>query len=190
MLFITDYGSRIKRGLAGLALAALAVPAFLPVAGYAAGEITEFTVKSAYVYNFIQLVDWPARDKGAAAGPIRICVIGGAPLAEALAELTGRQVNGRDIQVSSASAADNGLADYHVVVIGRAAQAQLPGILKKLEGANSLTVGDLPQFARKGGIIGFVNEGSRIKIELNIRAARRGGLKVSAKLMEVARIIK
>ena len=190
MLSLTDNSSLIKRGLVCLALAALAAPAFLPGAKAAAGEITEFTVKSAYVYNFIQLVDWPALDNGAAAGPIRICVIGSAPLGEALAELTGRQVNGRSIQVSSASAADSGLADHHIVVIGRAAQDQLPGILKKLEGANILTVGDLPQFARKGGIIGFINEGGRVKIERNIRAARKGGLKVSAKLMEVARIIK
>jgi hypothetical protein len=185
MLLISYHRSWIKRCLGALALAALCSGA-----GLAAGEITEYTVKSAYVYNFIQLVDWPARETGAAAGPIKICVIDSGPLGEALSGLNNRQVSGRSIHVSSSTSADAGLAYCHIVVIGRPAQDQLPGILKKLEGAHILTVGDIPQFARKGGIIGFVNEEGRVRIELNIRAARQGGLKVSAKLMEVARIIK
>ena len=75
----------IKRCAGALALAALS---FLPGAGSAApGGVAEFDVKSAYIYNFIQLVDWPARENGAAAGPIKIYVIGGASLGEALAGL-------------------------------------------------------------------------------------------------------
>lgn len=171
-----------------LALAALF---FLPGAGPAApAGVTEFAVKSAYVYNFIQLVDWPARESGAAAGPIKICVIGGAALGEALAGLEDREIDGRRIQVSSAAAANASLPEQHIVILGRAAQDQLPEILKRLEGADVLTVGDLPQFARKGGMIGFVTENGRVRLEINLRAARRAGLKVSGKLMEVARVIR
>ena len=177
----------IKRCAGALALAALS---FLPGAGSAApGGVAEFDVKSAYIYNFIQLVDWPARENGAAAGPIKIYVIGGASLGEALAGLKGREIEGRAIQVSSAAAANASLQDQHIVVLGRAAQDQLQDILKRLEGTDVLTVGDLPQFARKGGIIGFVTESGRVRIEINLRAAKRAGLKVSGKLMEVARVI-
>lgn len=183
---MNDTGSPIKYCTA----LALAVLPLLPCGVLAApGGVTESDVKSAYIYNFIQLVDWPARESGPAAGPIKIFVIAGAPLWEALAELEGRQVNGRDIRVSSAAPANVPLADNHIVVLGGAAQAQFPEVMKKLEGADVLTVGDIPRFARKGGMIGFVTENGRVRIEINLRAARRAGLKVSGKLMEVARVI-
>lgn len=156
--------------------------------GYAAASgVTEAAVKSAYVYNFVQLVDWPARD---ASGPIRICVLDNSVLAAALGELGGMNVNGRGISVSSASAAAEALDGCHVVVVGRSAQDQAPDVIRELGHTDVLTIGDLPQFARNGGMIGFFSENGRVRIELNINAVKKAGLKVSAKLMEVARLVR
>lgn len=153
----------------------------------AAAEAGEFEVKAAYVYNFIQLTGWPAR--GADAGPVKICVAGGGPLAEAVGGLAGRKAGGRVIEVSTAAAAGI-LAGCHVAVFSQGARENLPDLLWRLEGSDVLTVGDLPQFARKGGIIGFVMEKGRVRIELNPGSAKRSGLKISARLMEVARLVR
>ncbi|HPG59043.1 MAG TPA: YfiR family protein [Candidatus Wallbacteria bacterium] len=48
----------------------------------------------------------------------------------------------------------------------------------------------MPDFARKGGIAGFVIENDRVKIEINVNESKRAGLKIGAKLLEVARLIK
>ena len=184
---LTEYAKALALALA---LAAPGALSFLPAVVHAAGAATESDVKAAYIYNFLQLVDWPARESGATAGPIKICVIGGLQLGEALSGLSGRQAGGRPIEVSSSSAAGDGLAACHVVVAGPGAQDALPIIFEKLKGADVLTVGDIPRFARKGGIIGFMTENGRVKIEINIHTARRAGLKISGRLMEVARVIR
>lgn len=53
-----------------------------------------------------------------------------------------------------------------------------------------LTVSDLPGFARGAGVIGLVNENNRIKIEINLKAAREAGLKISSRLLEVSRLVR
>jgi hypothetical protein len=52
-----------------------------------------------------------------------------------------------------------------------------------------LTVGDADNFAYQGGIVGFYVEAGRIKLEINPDAARAAKLRISAKLLEVARTI-
>jgi hypothetical protein len=62
-------------------------------------------------------------------------------------------------------------------------------ILKKLAGRGILTVGDAEPFIRTGGIIGFVTEGNRVHVEINLDAADREGFRISAKLLKVARVV-
>lgn len=181
---------RYPRKLLSWALGAAALACFPPdCRPEPAAAASEFEVKAAYVYNFIQLVEWPPH-RGAATGPVRICVAGSAALAEAMAGLDGRQAGGRKIEVSSSSAAGIPPAGCHVLVLGPGVKGELAGILKKLEGSDTLSVGDVPQFARKGGVIGFVTEGGKVRIEVNLKAGRQAGLKISARLIEVARIVK
>jgi hypothetical protein len=58
-----------------------------------------------------------------------------------------------------------------------------------LGSAKVLTVSDISDFARQGGMIGFVIEDGRVKIQINLQAVNNAGLKISAKLLEVAKII-
>jgi hypothetical protein len=50
-----------------------------------------------------------------------------------------------------------------------------------------LTVSDLEPFCRLGGGIGLVHEENRLRFEVNMEAAERSGLKVSSKLLTLAR---
>lgn len=178
--------ARIMPGTLAAACLALALPALF-CRPAAAAEAGEFAVKAAYVYNFIQLTGWPAR--GAEDGPVKVAVVGGGPLAEAVGGLAGRKAGGRVIEVSTAAVV-GAMAGSHVVVFTQGARESLPDLLWRLEDSDVLTVGDLPQFARKGGIIGFVTEKGRVRIELNPGTAKRAGLKISARLMEVARLVR
>jgi hypothetical protein len=162
---------------------------FLAVTVPAADSSLELAVKSAYIYNFIQFIDWQEPENTAADSPLTICVIGSDPIGPALAELTSRKVKGRSIQVRQVTEGNDAPVDCHIVVIARSAEDRLPSILLQLAGANVLTVSDIPQFARGGGGIGFVIDEGKVKIEINSRAIQQAGLKVSAKLMEVARIV-
>ncbi len=50
-----------------------------------------------------------------------------------------------------------------------------------------LTVGNMKDFTAKGGIIGFVVEKKKVRFEVNLTAAKRANLKISSKLLRLAK---
>lgn len=168
---------------------ALVLLAFLFVPSKGMGNDLELTVKAAYIYNFLQFIDWQRKESDAGNNPIKICVVGSHQFADALEALSSRQVAGRAIQIIPDSPDSHVLGGCRVVFIGQSAEGQLSRLLARLSEANVLTVSDIPQFARKGGSIGFFIRNGKVKIEINLNATRQAGLKVSAKLLEVARIV-
>jgi hypothetical protein len=50
-----------------------------------------------------------------------------------------------------------------------------------------LTVGEAEGFLSGGGAIEFVREGNRVRFDINVETARRAGLNISARLLQVAR---
>lgn len=176
---------RVHLVLMILALLIVTTVALHPAAW--AGEL-ENKVKTAYIYNFTKFIDWPGEAVTETAESIRICFVGNDPLRTLLGELNNRQVNGRPIKIIRFK--DLGtLSPCDMIYISRSEERQLPLILQRLQGMPVLTISDIPQFSQRGGMIGFVTENERVKIEVNQRNVRQAGLKVSAKLLEVARII-
>jgi hypothetical protein len=62
-------------------------------------------------------------------------------------------------------------------------------ILRSLTGSSTLTVGETEGFAATGGVINLTVEKSEVHFEVNRLAADRAHLKISAKLLSLARII-
>jgi hypothetical protein len=52
-----------------------------------------------------------------------------------------------------------------------------------------LTVGESADFLSLGGMINFVLEEDRVSFEINLEAAERHRLKLSSKLLAVARVV-
>lgn len=169
--------------------AAIVLMLFTANIGLTAENELELRVKSAFIYNFIQFIEWHEDKNDALKGPIKICMIGNDPLGDVLSELKERKAKGRPIQVERHTYETGSLSGYHIVVIGRSAEEKLPEILKQLSDANVLTVSDIREFAKKGGGIGLVTIDGKVKIEINSGVTLHAGLKVSAKLLEVARIV-
>ncbi len=169
---------------AALALALLAATA----AATAQDPGLETRVKAAYVYNFLTFVEREKPDPEREGAPVRVCVLGDEALLVQLKGLSGRPVRGRPLEVVSGPEA--GPPPFcHLLVIGRSEAARLPEILRTVSGTSVLTVSDIPRFSRSGGMIGFLTEGGRVRIEVNPGAAAAAGLRMSAKLLEVARVV-
>jgi len=62
----------------------------------------------------------------------------------------------------------------------------LKEILTSLGTASVLTVSDLPEFVRRGGMVQFVLEGNRVRFEVNLATAEHAGLTLSSELLKVA----
>jgi len=66
---------------------------------------------------------------------------------------------------------------------------QAAKIIRDLKGSSTLTVGETEGFAGLGGIINLTVEGNNVHFEINQLAAQRAGLKISSKLLSLAKIV-
>lgn len=153
------------------------------------GGNIEAQVKAAYIYNFTKFVYWKSSDIKQKSSPINIWVLGNDPITEILLGYTKKQTESRPIVVKIAKEKTGEFSNCQLLFISRSEVQQLPAILKQLEGTGVLTVSDINGFTRKGGMIGFFIEHNRIKIEINLDAVNKAGLQISAKLLEVAKIV-
>ena len=77
----------------------------------------------------------------------------------------------------------------HLLFISRSEEPRLDQITAQLRSRAVLTVGDIDHFARRGGMIRFVPEKNRIRLRINLEAARAVGLTLSSKLLRPAEIV-
>lgn len=157
--------------------------------GQPAGTVMESRVKAAYIYNFVKFVQWKEQEAEGGPRPTVICVLGSDTIFNLLEGFSKRQSGGSQIIVKENLDEITSASGCHLLFISRSEQQQLSSILKQLEGTDVLTVSDISEFIRYGGMIGFIMVDGRVKIEVNLRAVNKAGLKISAKLLEIARIV-
>jgi hypothetical protein len=152
-------------------------------------ENAEYPVKLAFLYNFTKFVEWPPESYREASAPLAICIVGHDPFNPDLeTELRTRKVGDHPVEVRPLRATDTVNA-CHVVFVPVTEKDHAGKIMKGLRGSNTLTVGESDGFAAMGGIINLVVEGDKIRFEVNPAAADRAGLKISAKLLSMAKIV-
>jgi YfiR/HmsC-like len=77
----------------------------------------------------------------------------------------------------------------HIVFIASSEKAQFKQILEGLRGTCALTVSDTQGFVEQGGMINFVLENDRVQFEVSRKAVEQAGLKISSKLLSVAKLV-
>jgi hypothetical protein len=85
---------------------------------------------------------------------------------------------------------DEAAATSHVLFISSSEENNLAGLLKVLGGQSVLTVGEMENFAQRGGIICLKKENNRIVFEINLDAAKRAKLSMNAQLLKLAKVVK
>jgi YfiR/HmsC-like len=160
----------------------LAVPALL-----AAQTASEYDVKAAFLYNFTKFVDWPP-DAFPDSGSLKICVLGDDPFGGSLRTVAGELVGNRKLTVTRTESLARP-AGCQVLFISRSEQDHVRQILAAVKGSPVLTVGDTKGFADDGVIINFVLEGSKVRFEINTDSAEQAHLKISSKLLQLAKRI-
>ena len=180
-----------SRGLRTRALVFCVILLLTLLAGSSAQEpaTNEYQVKAAYLFNFAKFVEWPSTAFPNAGAPLEICVLGMNPFGHELEDsVAGKIVDGRRLEVSHLS---NGVeaTSCQIVFIASSEKRQIREILQRFSGLSVLTVGDTSGFTEDGGIINFVVEGDRVRFEANLEAAGQAHLKLSARLLTVAKVV-
>lgn len=168
-------------------LLAVALGLLMPSSSPALDESLEYQVKAAFVLNFTKFVDWPANAFSAPDSPISICILGEDPFGEFLPQLVaGEVVEGRRVSVQRIRRAP-GPKSCQLLFVGRS-EKEVSKLLAGL-GPGVLTVGDEENFIREGGMIAFLLENRRVRFEIHASVAQNAGLKISSKLMSVAKVV-
>ncbi len=178
--------SRPRRVLGMLALLTL-----LLGSGYAQSPTAgEYQIKAAFLYNFAKFVEWPASSFHDGAAPLQICVMGRDPFGEGLLNITREKtVNGRKLEVDTVADLERART-CHILFVASSVKMPLQQIIEGLRGASVLTVGDTKGFSEQGGMIDFVLQDDRVQFDVSRTAVEQAGLKISSKLLSVAKVVR
>lgn len=163
--------------------------AVFPSPAAIAQSATEDQVKAAYLFNFAKFIEWPAEAFDRADAPINFCTLGRSPVVDQMdSSVRGKSISGRIVMVKHLHAPEE-TKGCHLVFLAASAGKQQQKLLLAAKGLPILLVAETSGFARAGGTIDFIMENSRLIFEVNINAAESAHLKISSKLLALARIV-
>lgn len=171
----------------GTAVAATAAMLAVPSVAVPAQEADEQLLKVAFIYNFAKFTTWPDAVFSDAGAPVVLCVVGEHELGEAFDSVQGKAVGGRAVTVKYLSAYRS-KDQCNVVYVAASEEKRLAKIITTGKETHALTVSDIDGFAESGGIIRIVRGADdRIGFEINAKAAEESGLRLSSKLLNLAK---
>jgi hypothetical protein len=174
-----------RKGLLSIAVAGLAAGGLL-LAGAARADEGELGVKAAFLYNFTKFVEWPSKAFPSADAPITLCTMGDPSVAgEVQKVVADRSAQNRAVKVRAATDAD--VHSCQVVYVPDAAGASAPAVIAAAKTSGALTVGESSGFLAQGGMIVFTKQDNKLRFEINEGAAKGAGLKISSKLLSLAK---
>jgi hypothetical protein len=147
-------------------------------------------IKAAFLYNFAKFTEWPLDSAGKADDPLTLCVVGEDPFGNILNEtIEGKTVRGRRLVIWRLRSGED-LKDCQIAFISSRERSQMQATIERLKGTGVLTVGDGEGFAALGGVINFKMVDNKVHFDVNVDAAERAKLKISSKLLSLAKIVK
>jgi hypothetical protein len=151
-------------------------------------QALEYDVKAAYIFNLLPFTTWPPSAFASPSAPLTICVAQPDPFGGVLAQTFANEQVGTHPIVIKQVTSPGAVPQCHVLFIG--ADADANGALEQAAATSAvLTVGEGPQFERRGGIITFVVEFGRVRFDVSQTAAARVNIQLSSKVLQVARNI-
>jgi len=169
-----------------VAVACLLAWVALPLAAQQSA-VAEYRSKANFLATFPSFVDWPESAFSSTESPFLICVRGDFSFGTSLAELArGAWPHGRRVEVRWVHK-DQELRNCQIVFVSRSESKRYAKLLQAVEGAGALTVGETPDFLGAGGIISFAVERDTLQFEVNLVAADSARLKISSRLLTLAR---
>ncbi len=155
-----------------------------------AQQYTEYELKSAYLFNFAKFVEYPENTFSSSRDAFIIGVYGNEAFLDVLQTiLKGRTLNNRNvIAIPVTQPAD--MVNCQILYFSNISTNQAVMLLEAVVNKPILTVGDnIEDFCLKGGMINFLPQYSKKRFEINPNAVQRAEMKISSKLLILARIV-
>jgi hypothetical protein len=157
----------------------------LAVFAHSAEAPEEYERKALLLLNVAHYVEWPA-EAFAEDGPFVIGILGRTELSKAApGALEGKRTRNRKVVVINyESARDAG--NCHLLYIAPSERPRVRSILEALQGRPVLTVSEMRDFARAGGVMVLRIDEKTARFRINHNAASAAGLVFSPRLLKSA----
>ena len=143
-------------------------------------------VKAAFLHKFASFVEWPAGAFAKADSPLRIGILGDDLVYRDLSELArDRARDGHPVVVTRLSASD-ALTGFHILYLKAASPARISDLVATVP-EGTLTVADSDGIHPRGSVLSFYLDEGRVRFGVSLEAAAKQKLRLSPKLVAIAR---
>lgn len=154
------------------------LPAALLYGAGSGAQDDDSRLKAAFVYNIAQFTTWPPA-LAAPTRPLAVCASPAHSLWTGLRELEGKALAGRAwTVVDSASGRPCDIVIYSAAQAPAVAPAAIAGTLTIVDGVRA---------GHYQGAVTLVEEDPHLRFDIDTREAARAGLKLSSRLLQLAR---
>ena len=149
----------------------------------------EHKIKAAYLYNFTKFTKWPLQQTSEHAGTtFGICILGQDPLVGAIERLNDKTTAGYRVVVTIIDNVPQ-KNQCQLLYISQSEKHQLSPVLQAVAELPVLTVSDMEGFIVEGGCIELAMINGKVIFNINLQAVQRAQLKMSAQLLELAKVV-
>ncbi len=157
--------------------------------GYAFAQETSGQVKALFLYNFANFVRWPTQAFANPSDNLRMCIFGDAQLGSFLDQVNGTRIRDKRLQVIRTDALTDIEAGCHILFVSANKSEHLTQLTNSTKNVYVLSVSDVENFARNGGVVSIIRTSDKLTFEINLDNAVRNGLLISSDLLSMARIV-
>lgn len=152
----------------------------------------EYKIKAGYLYNFTKFITWPELTSPT----FNLCIVGGDPFGPIIDPIEKKTAFARSIKIirlpeNEYLSISGTKFDCHILYLGETGNPKT--VLEKalrFKKPATLIVGEEEELIPDGEMINFVNRDGKIKLQINLQSVKHSELKISAKLLEIAEVVK
>jgi hypothetical protein len=146
-------------------------------------------IGAAFIFNFAKFTEWPPESFVDSSSAITVCFLGAGAVRSAFQSIAaGKSVNGRNLLVRDVKSSAE-IHDCQIVYTDSLTTAVITGALKNSRKSSALSIGTSEDFLALGGTIRLLVESNRMRFDVNVGAAGRTKIRLSSKLLALARSV-
>ncbi len=139
-----------------------------------------------YLLHFSNFVEWPESSFNEK-NNFNICINGITEINKHINDIEGDDVKGRKIKIIK-NITNEEAKNCQILFISRI-DYDSKNIKQILLDGNTLLVSDMEGFISDGGMIEYFVRDNKLRVAINIGSAKKNGLKISSKLLRIAKIV-
>lgn len=166
----------------------IAAFAFAMVHAQTPGELSEYDLKTAFLYQFTLYVQWPATRLRDTSEPLVFGVVGTNEMASNLQQLTASNVQGHPIEVRELAPGDD-VSDLHVLFVTKEQEANAAAMLRDAAANSVLAVTENAGGLPENSVINFALVDGKVRFDVSLTNAQMANLGISSRLLQIARSV-